>query len=122
MSPLVTKLPWSSDQGYFNQESLVSVCLPKWGVYGVFTNPFDRINNLAVTKFRSLHIEPLPLEKILLLTPLLLGDDYQPPINTLVFLLIECVREKIAKAKVAVSVGYRSIKSFINLYFSTYIN
>ena len=33
MSPLVTKLPWSSDQGYLNQESLVSVCLPKWGVY-----------------------------------------------------------------------------------------
>jgi hypothetical protein len=34
MSPLVTKLPWSSGQGYLNQESLVSVCLSKWGVYG----------------------------------------------------------------------------------------
>jgi hypothetical protein len=31
---------------------------------------------LAITKFRSLHIEPLPLEKIPLLTPLVLGDDY----------------------------------------------
>lgn len=33
MSPLVIKLPWSSDRGHLNLESLVSVCLPKWGVY-----------------------------------------------------------------------------------------
>jgi hypothetical protein len=32
--------------------------------------------SLAVGEFRSLHLEPLPLEKILLLTPLVLGDDY----------------------------------------------
>jgi hypothetical protein len=39
---LVTKLPWSSDQGYLNQESLVSVCLPKWGVYD-FTKRFGAL-------------------------------------------------------------------------------
>jgi hypothetical protein len=33
MSPMVTKLPRSSGQGYLILESLVSVCLPKWGVY-----------------------------------------------------------------------------------------
>ncbi|WP_310609200.1 hypothetical protein, partial [Limnohabitans sp.] len=40
-------------------------------------NAFDRVHDLAITEFRSLHLEPLPLEKILLLTPLLLGDDYR---------------------------------------------
>ena len=40
-------------------------------------NAFDRVHDLAITEFRSLHVEPLPLEKILLLTPLVLGDDYR---------------------------------------------
>ena len=39
-------------------------------------NAFDRVHDLAVTEFWPLHIEPLPLEKILLLTPLGLRDDY----------------------------------------------
>ena len=44
-------------------------------------DPFDRIHYLAINKFRSFHIEPLPLEKILLLTPLVLGDDYPPTLE-----------------------------------------
>ena len=39
-------------------------------------NGLDLVHDLAVTEFRSHHVEPLPLQKILLLTPLVLGDDY----------------------------------------------
>ena len=37
---------------------------------------FERVHELTVTEFQSLYVEPLPLEKILLLTPLFLRDDY----------------------------------------------
>jgi hypothetical protein len=50
-------------------------------------NALDRVHNLAVTEFRSLHIEHLPLEKILLLTPLVLGDDYPDPQTVAEFLM-----------------------------------
>jgi hypothetical protein len=37
---------------------------------------FQRIHDLAIAVSGLLHIEPFPLEKILLLTPLVLRDDY----------------------------------------------
>ena len=40
-------------------------------------DPFDRIHDLAIGELGLAHIEPLPLEKILLLSPLVLGDDYR---------------------------------------------
>ncbi len=39
-------------------------------------NASDRVHDLAITEFISLNIEPLPLEKILLLTSLVIRDDY----------------------------------------------
>ena len=46
MSPLVIQLPWSSAQGYLILEFLVSVCLPKWGVY---VSMFKLTNNKIVS-------------------------------------------------------------------------
>ena len=88
MTPSVIKLLWSSCRGNLKQESQVLNCLPVEGAYADTQlaanvwiadnrlNALDRVLSLAVTEFQSLHIEPLPVEKILLLTTLVLGDDY----------------------------------------------
>lgn len=39
-------------------------------------DPFDRIHDRAVGEFWLAHLKPLPLEKILRLSPLVLGSDY----------------------------------------------
>ena len=40
-------------------------------------NPFQRLHDLAIAVSGLLHIEPFPLEKILLLVPTLYWDDYR---------------------------------------------
>jgi hypothetical protein len=40
-------------------------------------NALNRVHDLAVIEFWLPHVEPLPLEKILLLTPLVLRGDYR---------------------------------------------
>jgi hypothetical protein len=41
-------------------------------------NAFDDVYDPAISKFCFLHVEPIPLEKILLLKPLVLGTISKP--------------------------------------------